>query len=223
MYVVVAGLGRVGMRAIDELSDRGHDVVGIDIDNEVSEEAGRQTAAVVINGDATNLDVLSEAGINEADICVGLIGSDSANLAFTSLSSAFNVPKIIVRMKDPSYRNAYLQTGADRALNTTEIYMDSLVMEIERPAFKEIATLGDGKASIVIVEIPKDSPVQGKSIGEIIMLEDFPANCLFAGIHRENDFITPRGNEEIMADDRVFLSGDFECLKEAARCLGVKP
>jgi len=223
LYVIVAGLGRIGMRAIEVLSNRGYDVVGIDIDKEVSEKAGRKTGAVVINGDATNPDVLIEAGVNNADICIGLIGEESANLAFTSISSAFNVPKILVRMEDPSYKNAYFQSGADTAMNTTEFYMDSLVMEIERPSFKEIATLGDGKASIVIVEIPEGSPVKGKNIGEIIMLEDFPANCLFAGIQREDSFITPKGNQEILAKDRVFLSGNSECLKEAAKCLGVEP
>ncbi|KXA89475.1 hypothetical protein AKJ40_04535 [candidate division MSBL1 archaeon SCGC-AAA259M10] len=223
MYIIVAGLGMLGMRVIKELSEGRHDVIGVDIDKKVCEKAGARTGAIIVNGDATNLDTLHEANINRADICIGLIGRDSANLAFTSLASAFNVPKILVRMNDPSYKEAYLQTGAEKALNTADIYMDSLVMDIERPSFKEVTELGNGEASVVLIEVPDDSPVLDQSIAEIIMLEDFPANCIFAGVFREEEFIVPRGNQEIRAKDRVFLTGDSESLEKAAKCMGVEP
>lgn len=151
-----------------------------------------------------------------------MIGDDSPNLVFTVLASAFDVTNILVRMRDSTYKDAYLKAGANRALNTTEIYMDSLIMEIEYPSVETVARLGSGEVSIVIVEVPEGSPAEENRIAEIIMLEDFPTNCVFAGIYREKEFIIPRGNQKIKANDKVFLSGDSESIRQVAEFLGLK-
>lgn len=222
MYIIVAGAGQVGRRITEELVEREHDVVVVDIDNEACEKISMETGADVIHGDASDISTLKSARIGKADVCIGLIGKDSANLAFTILASAFNVPNILVRMRDPSYKVAYNVAGARRALNTVEIYMDSILMEIEHPSVKKVVDLGSGEASIVIVEIPEDSPLKNKRIAEIILEDEFPDNCIFAGIYRENSFIIPRGNEEIKPKDRVFLSGKSESIMDAAEALGAK-
>lgn len=222
MYVIIAGAGLLGRRVIKELIDRGHDVIVLEKDEGAADKASMETGARIIHGDASNISILMKAGIKKADVCIGLIGEDSANLAFTILANAFDVSNILVRMRDPSYKQAYMVAGADRALNTVEIYMDSLLLEIERPSIKRVADIGSGKASIVIIEIPEDSPVQDMRIAEIIMMEDFPQNCVFAGIFREDAFIIPRGNEKIEGGDRVFLSGDSESIREAAEAFGVE-
>lgn len=221
MYIIIAGAGEVGRRVARELSDRGHDVIVIDIDRSVCDRVSTRTGANVIHGDASNYNVLRKSGIEKADVCIGLIGSDSANLAFTILSSSFGVPNILARMRDPSYAEAYERAGADQTINTVKIYMDSLITEIEHPSLKKVADLGAGEASIVIVEIPEDSPMKGMRVAEIMMEDEFPDNCIFAGIYREEEFIIPKGNEKIQANDRIFLSGDSESLRQAAECLGV--
>ncbi len=222
MYIIVAGAGQSGRRVAEGLEDNGHDVVLIERDSDICDEVSMDTSAKVICGDASNINILEKARIDKADVCLGLIGEDSANLAFTILSSSFGVPNILARMRDPSYAEAYERAGANQTINTVKIYMDSLITEIEHPSLKKVADLGAGEASIVIVEIPEDSPVKDMRIAEIIMEEDFPTNCVFAGIYSEDEFIVPRGNEEILADDRFFLSGDSESIKEAAEVLGVE-
>lgn len=222
MNIIVAGAGQVGKRVAEELANRNHDVMVIDIDEEVCEKLSVSMNARVINGDASDIEILKKAEIEKADVCIGLIGDDSPNLAFTVLASAFDVTNILVRMRDSTYKDAYLKAGANRALNTTEIYMDSLIMEIEYPSVETVARLGSGEVSIVIVEIPEGSPAEKKRIAEIIMLEDFPTNCVFAGIYREKEFIIPRGNQKIKANDKVFLSGDSESIRQVAEFLGLK-
>lgn len=222
MYIIVAGAGMVGRNVIKELVQRGHDVVAIDQNKEVCEKISTTTGAQVLHGDASELGVLRDAGIDRSDVCIGLIGKDSANLAFTILSEGFDVPNILVRMKNPSYKDAYLRAGANKIINMVELYRDNLLMEIEHPSMKRVARLGEGKASIVIVEIPEDSPAEAMSIAEITKKDKFPKNTVFAGIFREDDFIVPRGDERIQENDRVFLSGDSESIRQASEFLGVK-
>ncbi len=115
MYTIIAGAGLLGRRVCKELADRGHDVVVIEEDERSADKASMESGAKVIQGDASNIGILMKAGIKRADVCIGLIGEDSANLAFTILANAFDVPNILVRMRDPSYKQAYMVAGADRA------------------------------------------------------------------------------------------------------------
>lgn len=222
MHIIIAGAGEVGRRLTQELVEREHDVIVVDIDKDVCDRVSMETGADVIHGDASNISVLKKARIKNADVCIGLIGKDSANLSFTILASAFDVPNILVRMRDPSYKIAYHVAGAKKALNTVEIYMDSILLEIEHPSIKKVVDLGSGEASIFIFEIPEDSPLKDKRIAEILMEDEFPDNCVFAGIYREESFIIPKGNEEIKAKDRVFLSGRSENIMEAAEAFGLR-
>lgn len=212
----------VGKNVVKKLAKRKHDVIAIDSNREVCEEISTSTGAKVVYGDAADRDVLKDAGIERANVCIGLIGKDSANLAFTILSSGFDVDQIIVRMKNPSYKEAYSRAGAHKVLNMVDIYMDSLIMEIEHPSTERVARLGEGKVSIIIAEIPPGSPVEAMNIAEITKKDKFPENIVFAGIYREGDFIAPRGKERILSKDRVFLSGDTESINKATDVLGVK-
>lgn len=222
MYIIVAGAGQTGRRVAEGLENNGHDVILIDKDPEVCENVSMDTSAKMICGDASKINILKKARIDKADVCLGLIGKDSANLAFTILASSFDVPNILARARNPSYETAYIEAGADRAVNTVDIYMDTFLLEIEHPSFKRVADLGAGEASIVITEIPEGSPVEGMRISEIILEMDFPTNCVFAGIFRGGEFTVPRGNEKIEEGDRVFLSGDLESIREAAKTMGIE-
>lgn len=221
MYVIIAGAGEVGSRIAEKLLEENHDVILIDNDEEICEKRSLDTGAKVVCGDASKIEVLENARIDKADVCLGAIGDDSANLAFTILASSRNVPRILARARDPSYEDAYLEAGADRAINTVDIYMDTFLLEIEHPSIDWVADLGAGEASIVIIEIPDDSPIQNLTINNISSKEEFPDNCVFAGIYREGEFTVPRGQERIFSNDQVFLSGDFDSIRDAAEVLGI--
>ncbi len=222
MYIVIAGAGQVGRRIADELERRGHETVVIDIDEDVCDEISLKIDSKIIHGDASNIRILEKAGIDNADVCIGLIGDDSSNLAFTILASAFEVPLNLARMKNSLYKTAYRKAGADRTFDMTEIYMDSLIMDIEHPKLETVARLGAGKVSIVVGVVPEESAAIGMSIAEIIMEEEFPAGCVFTGIYRGEEFIFPRGDEKIRGNDKIFLSGDSKSIREAVEYLGVK-
>ncbi len=220
LRIVVAGIGNIGKDVIENLMERNHEVIAIDNDKDVCERISAKLGAKVVYGDAADLDVLKDARIYEADVCIGLVGSDSINLAFTVQAKGFDVPDILVRMKDPAFREAYKRAGADKILDLVDLYMNSLLIEIEHPSMQKVTELGSGEASIAIVEIPKDSPIKNETIAEIDKKQGFPLKCVFAGIYRKNQFIVPRGNEEIKPKDRVFLSGKYESIEKAAKVLG---
>ncbi|MCF7876133.1 TrkA family potassium uptake protein [Candidatus Bipolaricaulota bacterium] len=221
MYVLIAGAGLVGRGLARRLVENKHDVVVIDIDEEVCNRVYQDYGAVSVNGDATDVDVLEEAGIKQADVAVALMRRDADNLSFSLLSDNFGVPRIFTRMRNQKYEDAYQAAGVTKVVNIVDLYLDQFTLEIEHPKLQRVATFGGGKASIVVVVVPDDSRGAGKTIAEITQDKDFPEDCVIAGIYREDEFIIPRGNRSIETGDRVFLAAALEDIKGATEYLGV--
>lgn len=224
MYIVIAGGGLVGRGLTKRLVEKRHDVVVIDIDQEICSMVYQEFGAVSVHGDATDINVLEDAGIEKADVAVALMRRDPDNLAFCLLADNFGVGRTMTRMRNTRYRDAYKAAGVDKILNIVELYLDQFALEIEQPQLQRVATLGGGKASIVIIAIPDNSKAAGKTVAEITQDKAFPAECVVAGIYRESEerFIIPRGDRQIMAEDRVFLAAATEDLRRAADYLGIQ-
>ena len=75
MYVVIGGTGSTGGRLAGVLADR-HDVVAIETDEHRCEQLYAELGILVINGSATDIRVLEEAGIERADVACGLMADD---------------------------------------------------------------------------------------------------------------------------------------------------
>jgi len=224
MRVVIAGAGLVGSGLARRLIDHRHDVTVIDADRAVCERVYSQTGASTIHGSATSIDTLEEAELNKADCAAATMRRDTDNLTFTLLARHLGVERIMVRMRDPRYLEAYELAGATRVLNIVELYLNQFTWEIEEPSMQEVTSFAGGKASIVFVHVPEDSPAAGRTIAEIAKDEGFPDDCVIASVVRPESgkFIIPRGHVSIDAGDRVYLAAQTEVLRRAVRYFGVR-
>lgn len=223
MYILIAGGGIVG-RSITKSLSKNHDVVVIDKDKKQCEKVYSQYGAVAINGDATNIATLKEAGIEKCDYAIAAMRYDKHNLLFTILAKNFNVENIFVRMRDPMYRDAYEIAGATNIGHSVKMMVDKFVLDIENPDIRNVASLRNGKAEISIIAIPKDAKCSGKTISEIAMDEDFPQDTVIAGIFdiEKDEFIVPRGNKKIYEKNQVFLVGTEDNINKAYKYLRKK-
>jgi len=221
MYVVIAGGGVVGGSVAQTLVENRHDVVVIDRDRQVCEHITSRIGALAINGSATDIEILEEAGIRKAEVVVAAMPTDADNLAFSLLARNFGVPRIIARMRNPRYEAAYKSAGVTRIINVRDLFVRQLVLEIEQPALRQVATFGRGKASIVVALIPPDSVVHGKAVEQIVKTKEFPNECIIAGILRQDpmQFIIPRGSVKVYSGDQVFLVADIANIRKAVKVL----
>ncbi|MFP4176812.1 MAG: potassium channel family protein [Candidatus Brocadiia bacterium] len=221
MYVVIAGAGMVGGTLARQLSERHHDVVVIDKEKEVCEDITKRVGALAIHGTATDIEVLEEAGVRKAEVAIGALPSDADNLAFTILARNADVSRVIVRMRNELYAHAYEIAGVSRTLDVGQLFVRQLVLEIEQPTLRQVATFGRGEASIVVATLPEGAKVGGKTVSEVGKSRQFPQNCVIAGIYREQgeQFIFPRGDVELQNGDQVFLAASTGTVREAAKYL----
>ena len=221
MYVVIAGAGLVGGSLAARLADAHHDVVIIDSDKAVCEQLAASIGALVLNGSATDINVLEEAGLRKADVAVSTMRSDADNLAFSLLAQSFDVPRTIARMRDPRYESAYKQAGVAATSHIVDVFVNQLLLEIDEPHMRQIAVFGAGQASIVVDTVPDGAAVSGKSVSDIAADPSFPSECVITGIYRREsqELVIPRGDAEVREGDRVFLVAARSNLKKASKFL----
>jgi len=176
---------------------------------------------MAFEGSATNIDVLEQAGMSKADVAVATMRIDADNLAFSLLAKSFNVTRVIARMRNPRYASAYEQAGVAATVNVANVFVNQIMLEIEEPGLRQVATFGGGKASIVVDTVPQGAQVAGRSISDIAADEGFPKECIITGIYRPatHKFIIPRGSAELLAGDRVFLVAERANLRRASKHL----
>lgn len=216
MYILIAGGGIVGLTITKALSKK-HDVVVIEKDYEACEQISSKYGAVAIQGDATNIATLREAGIEKCDYALGVMGQDASNLVFAILCKNHDVENIFVRMRDPDYAPAYRLAGATNIAHPVRMISDKFILDIENPDIRRVASLSNGKAEISIIKVKEKSKAAGKTVSEIVNMKGFPKDLVIGGIFdlEAQELIIPRGNVQVNQENQVFLVGSNAVIKEA--------
>lgn len=219
MYIIIGGGGFIGKGITKELVEQRHDVVVIDRDPDSCEEIYAKYGAVTIQGNATELDTLESAGIDKCEIAIAAMSNDSDNLAFSLLAKHFNVPQIIVRMKDPKYEEVYKTFGVHTIARVTKLLIDQIMVNIESPELRKVINFGE--VEICIFDIPETSQCLGETIADVVSHDGFPKKCTITCIFDDSSssFVIPRGDHILNPKDRVFLCGLRPDIMEAVKVL----
>src|SRR5215467_7972959 len=103
MKVIVIGSGRVGSAVALELKSAGWDVTVIDEREEALGRLGEHWTGGFLVGHGMDLQLLREAGIEEADAVVVTTDGDNSNIVIGQMAQKqFDVRSVIVRILDPA-------------------------------------------------------------------------------------------------------------------------
>ena len=112
MKAIVIGCGRVGSQVAKNLDADGWEVVAIDENEEVLNRLGETWSGGFLVGHGMDLELLREAGIEEADAVVISTNGDNTNLVVGQIAQRrFEVPFVIVRILDPARAEFYEGLG----------------------------------------------------------------------------------------------------------------
>lgn len=219
MYILIAGGGLVGKGLAQTLHSSKHDVVIIDNRPDVCREVYAATGAVTVTGSATDLNVLEEAGIDKADVCIGVLDNDSDNISFALLAKFKKVKQIQVQMIDPKYEDVYKSIGIEHIARATELLIDQLIVSIESPELRKL--IGFGELELCILNVPLNSTISDLSVIQFKEVKGIPQElnitCIYDG--DQGKLILPNKDTIIKGNDRLFICGTRKNLKKAAQMI----
>jgi len=112
VHIVIMGCGRVGSTLAHILEEQGHSVAIIDQDREAFRKLRSGFRGKRIVGVGFDQDVLSEAGIEEADAFAAVSSGDNSNvIAARVVRESFGVERVVARIYDPRRAEVYQRLG----------------------------------------------------------------------------------------------------------------
>lgn len=214
-HFIVCGGGRVGREVAAELEKRGVPFVLIDFD---PEKAGRAKAAdwLVIEGDASDNDILQRAGIGRARALLAVTASDAQN-TFITLTARGMRPDlfIVARANEEESGPKQLQAGADRVVSPMQIAARRLAFAALHPAVGEPAEppFGPGESAETLAEVGvrARSPLDGAAIGAAVAAS---RSITVLGLHRASGelLVGPSADTVLTAGDTLIVMGDADAI-----------
>lgn len=199
MFILIAGGGRVGYYLSRDLLEKGHEVSLIEKNLTVCAQINEELGSITVNGDASDPQIMENAGVGRADIVVAATGDDEDNLIITQVAKTkFNVPFTIARIINLRNKEIFLRLGVDATVSQTELIFSMIE---DAMAYKGlIATLPIVHQVDVEVEeisIPENSPAADQTLRDL----PIPKNCNIAMIIRGKESIIPNGDTKLQPKD----------------------
>lgn len=210
-HVVVCGFGRVGREVAAVLRQRGATVVIVDIDDERL-SAARALGCDTVLGDATEEQILVEAGVTRARTLIAAADSDANNTFITMTAKALN-PRVtvIARAASEAAQSRLRTAGADRVILPYLLAGRRMAVAAMQPMIAEfIDVLADmTPGAPILAEIVVADGVAG--------LAGLPLSGLFVRTtslrvlalqHTNGELVVgPGGDTQLQAHDRLMLYG----------------
>jgi trk system potassium uptake protein len=151
VHIVIMGCGRVGSTLAHILEEQGHSVAIIDQDREAFRKLRSGFKGKRIVGVGFDQDVLSEAGIEEADGFAAVSSGDNSNvIAARVVRESFGVERVVARIYDPRRAEVYQRLGIPTVATvrwTADQMLRRLLPEGSEPLWR------DPTGAIVLAEV----------------------------------------------------------------------
>lgn len=219
MKSMIIGGGSIGYFLLKTLTERGYSVVLIERDENVCRKIAEDITADVICGDGTDVDVLRDAGIEDAEVVAAVTGEDEENLVICKIAKInFNVNKTIAKVNNPKNMTMFKALGVDKTVCSTEVIARLIQYEFDKDDFKIVQVLERGSMLLVERTIDENSPWLNYFVKDLKL----PAECVIASILRDEKVIFPRGSTQIKNNDDIFLITNKNALAELKSNSGSK-
>jgi trk system potassium uptake protein TrkA len=128
MNALVIGCGRVGSAIAKQLDREGWDVNVVDEKEEALNRLGTSWKGGFIVGHGMDIDVLREAGIEDADAVVVATNGDNTNLVIGQVAQKrFDNRCVVVRVLDPARADFYRSAFGLRTICPTQTAIEALM------------------------------------------------------------------------------------------------
>lgn len=208
MNIVIVGAGEVGTHIASQLVAEQKDVVIIEKDPECAARASNMIDCLVVTGEGSNVDVLRQAGAENADIFIAATSVDEVNMISCFVAgSAFNTPIKIARVRNVDYMRGGL-------LKNSSIGIDYLVNPEIEAAFDIVQTVAHGASSGIFAfqgtnAQLRDFLVKDDSIFNGVLVKDIRSlidqNFIIAGVLRNEMLHIPKGDFQILTGDHIYI------------------
>ena len=198
---MIAGGGRIGRYAAMTLQDKMR-ITLIEEDRKRAEElSALLDETLIIHGDATDIELLKEEGLQNADAFIGVTNSSETNVLTCLHAKRLGVKRTIALVENTGCIDISQDIGIDTIINKKLITASYIARFIVKGDAVSSKWLSGTNAEVIELMVGKWSPATRKPIGEL----DIPQGATIGGIIRGRETLLPNRELQLQQDDKVVV------------------
>jgi trk/ktr system potassium uptake protein len=212
--VMIAGGSPEGEYLAELLLEAGVECTILDRDRRRCVElAERLPKALVLHGDATDLELLEMEGVGGIDGFVAATNYDETNLLSSLLAKTAGALKVVSLVHKFEYLRLVPKVGVDASVSPRMSTVNAILRYVRRGRVVTVAGLTGTDAEVIEFGVDEASMIAGKKLKEV----HFPKGAVIGTILREAHIILPRGDDLILPGDDVIVFALPDAVPEVER------
>lgn len=207
MNIIIVGCGKVGRSLVEQLSSENHDISIVDPKAYVVQSMVDMYDVFGIVGNGASYNVLTEVGVEEADLLIAVTNSDELNLLCCLIAKKAGKCATIARVSNPVYFDEINfikeEMGISMIINPELAAASEMSRILRIPTAMEINSFAKGKVELLKFVLRKSSILNGMKIKEIG--ERMRGEVLVCAVERQNDVFIPSGDFVLQENDRISI------------------
>lgn len=215
MKIVIYGATEIGCLLATEFFED-HDITIIDKEENRTDEFNKLDISFV-QGNASNIDVLRNADIKNADVFIACTSIDEANIVACLAAKKFGGIRTICFVSKEEYRKTLnFEKNQD---NFCDFFIDYIIWPEElltQEIFRivtvahalDVENFADGRARLLEYKVQPNLSLIGKKVKDC----GFTNNTLMVGLTRDCELFIPKGDTEICEGDKLIFMGTSHSL-----------
>lgn len=225
MNIIIVGCGNVGKKIAQSLSgEKDNNVTVVDTRLKATQETARQCDVMGVVGSGTNVDILSDAGVENADILIAVTGSDEENLMTCFLAKKLGNCQTIARVRKPEYKKSVGlfvdDFGLAMIINPELTAATEMARVLRFPSAIQIDTFAKERVEILKFKVSDNSVLNKFKVSDIV--PKLNCNVLVCGVERGENAFIPRGDFVLNSGDLVSIVASPENSARFFSKIGVK-
>jgi trk system potassium uptake protein TrkA len=216
--IIIVGGGNIGLYLAESLEQQntGAEVKLIEIDRKRAEIATqRLPRTIIINGDALDLEILTEANVKATETIIAVSNDDEVNILASLLAKRFGCQRSVTLINKPTYNPLIGTLGIDAVVSPRGITVSTILQHVRRGRIRSVHSLSDGFGEIIEADALETSRLVGTPLRDARL----PTGVIIGALIRDGEVVIPRGDTVVNANDRVILFAAAEVVKEVERKL----
>ncbi len=202
--LIIAGGGNIGYRLAHALG-KNYNIKILETSRDRCEFLAENLShAIVLNGSATDQEMLLEENIDKTDVFLAVTNDDEVNIMASLLAKRLGARKVMTLIQNQVYANLVQGGEIDVALSPQQATISLLLTHVRKSGAIKVHSLRRGAAEameIVVHGDPRSSKVVGRAIEDI----KSPPGATLAALERDGEVIIAHRDTVIESGDHVIV------------------
>ena len=207
MKIIIAGAGEVGTHLAKLLARENFDTILLDEEPSKMKDLEANYDLMTFVGSPTSINTLTEAGVDKADLFIGVTPYESVNMTACMLATNLGAKKTLARIDNQEYllpknREFFEKLGVDYLIYPEMLAAREIVESLKTSWLRQNLSFCKNALILLGIKIRTNSKILNQKFSTGVFDHN---KYRIVAIKRNNQTIIPIGSDMVLANDIVYF------------------